>query len=55
MINLDTLNRWLTIPKETENLEFKEAKQQYDKTKLLEYCVAIANERGGHRGKTGYV
>ena len=42
MINLDTLDFWLTIPKETENLEFKEAKQQYDRTKLLEYCAAIA-------------
>lgn len=48
MINLDILNRWLTIPRENENLEFKEAKLQYDKIKLLEYCVAIANEGGGY-------
>lgn len=33
---------------ETQNLEFKEAKQQYDTTKLCKYCVAIANEGGGH-------
>jgi len=29
-------------------LEFKEAKNQYPKDKLYEYCVAIANEGGGH-------
>jgi len=29
-------------------LEFKEAKTQFDFETLAEYCVAIANERGGH-------
>lgn len=29
MVDLNILNRWLTAPKETENLEFKEAKQQF--------------------------
>jgi len=48
MITLDTLNQWLTTPAETEHLEFKEAKQQFDTTKLLRYCVALANEEGGH-------
>ena len=48
MITLDTLSRWLVIPKENEHLDFKEAKQQYDRTKLLEYCIAFANEGGGH-------
>jgi len=48
MITLDLLNRWLTIPRENEHIEFKEAKQQYDKIKLLEYCVALANEGGGY-------
>ena len=48
MITLEMLNHLLTIPKENENLEFKEAKLQYDRTKLLEYCVAIFNERGGY-------
>jgi ATP-dependent DNA helicase RecG len=48
MITIETLNKWLAIPKETENLEFKEAKSQFDSTKLFEYCVAISNERGGH-------
>lgn len=48
MITLDTLNRWLTDAPESEHLEFKEAKLQYDTTKLLRYCVALANEGGGH-------
>lgn len=48
MITLQTLDRWLTTPSETEQLEFKEAKQQYDTTKLLKYCVALANEGGGY-------
>lgn len=48
MTTLDTLSRWLTAPAETEHLEFKEAKQQFDTTKLLRYCVALANEGGGH-------
>ena len=32
---------------EHPRLEFKEAKTQFDNTKLYQYCVAIANERGG--------
>lgn len=36
------------MPSETRNLEFKEAKNQFDNDKLFEYCVAIANEGGGH-------
>jgi ATP-dependent DNA helicase RecG len=48
MITLHTLERWLTTPAETEQLEFKEAKNQYDTTKLLKYCVALANEGGGY-------
>lgn len=47
MITLETLEKWLLVPTETENLEFKEAKQQFDRTKLLKYCVALANEGGG--------
>ena len=34
-------------PSEHQNLEFKEAKNQYDFRKLCGYCVAIANENGG--------
>lgn len=48
MMTLDTLNRWLVEASEDEHLEFKEAKQQYDTTKLMRYCVALANEGGGH-------
>lgn len=48
MITLDTLTRWLLAPAESEHLEFKEAKQQFDTIKLLRYCVALANEGGGH-------
>ena len=48
MITLEILENWLTASKENEHLDFKEAKQQYDMTKLLRYCVAFANEFGGH-------
>lgn len=48
MITLEKLEQWLLASAETERLEFKEAKQQYDTTKLLRYCVALANEGGGH-------
>jgi ATP-dependent DNA helicase RecG len=47
MIDLATLERWLVAPAEREHLEFKEAKQQFDTTKLLRYCIALANEGGG--------
>lgn len=48
MITLETLKNWLNIPYEHEHIDFKEAKKQFDFTKLLSYCVAFANERGGH-------
>ena len=48
MITQEILNLWLAQAPEDEHLEFKEAKQQYDTTKLLRYCVALANEGGGH-------
>ncbi|WMW80122.1 ATP-binding protein [Undibacterium cyanobacteriorum] len=48
MITLDQLDRWLHAKHETEHLEFKEAKHQYDNTKLIHYCVALANEGGGY-------
>ncbi|MBE7381255.1 MAG: putative DNA binding domain-containing protein [Leptolyngbya sp. SIO1E4] len=48
MITLEALDLWLNTPAETERLEFKEAKTQYDTTKLLRYCVALSNEGGGH-------
>lgn len=48
MVTLETLERWLAAPVETECLEFKEAKQQFDNGKLLDYCAALGNEGGGH-------
>ncbi len=41
------LDTWIQTPHENENLEFKEAKAQYDHTKLFRYSVALANEGGG--------
>lgn len=47
MTTLDEFNQWLAAPRETANLEFKEAATQYDNTKLFRHCVALANEGGG--------
>lgn len=44
---LEEMNGWLSATRETAHLEFKEAKNQYDTTKLFRYCVALANEGGG--------
>jgi ATP-dependent DNA helicase RecG len=41
------IDAWRAEPSEHQNLEFKEAKQQYDNKKLYRYCVALANEGGG--------
>ena len=43
----EQVNLWRTSPAEHQNLEFKEAKSQFDNKKLFKYCVAIANEGGG--------
>lgn len=48
MITVEQVDLWRNSPSETQNLEFKEAKNQYDTTKLCHYCVALANEGGGH-------
>lgn len=45
--SLQELERWMYVPRESEHLEFKEAKEQLNLTKLFRYCVAIANEGGG--------
>jgi len=42
----EQLQHWLAEP-EGIHLEFKEAKQNYHFDKLVEYCVALANEGGG--------
>jgi ATP-dependent DNA helicase RecG len=47
-ITADQVDNWRSSPREHQNLEFKEAKQQYDFKKLCSYCVALANEGGGY-------
>ncbi|MFC1611274.1 RNA-binding domain-containing protein [Myxococcota bacterium] len=47
IVSLEQLGIWLK-GREDEHLEFKEAKTQYDSEKLTKYCVALANEGGGH-------
>jgi len=42
------IDLWWQSAAETQKLEFKEAKASYDRQKLAAYCVAIANEGGGH-------
>lgn len=42
------IDAWRQLPSEHQRIEFKEAKSQYSFDKTLEYCVAIANEGGGH-------
>lgn len=42
------IDLWRSVPSEHQRLEFKEAKNQFDTRRLFEYCVAIANEGGGH-------
>lgn len=44
----EQIDLWRGSASETQNLEFKEAGNQYDTQKLCRYCVAIANEGGGH-------
>jgi len=41
-----TIDRWLSDT-EGENLEFKKASTHFGLDELTEYCVALANERGG--------
>jgi len=42
------IDLWRFVTSEHQRLEFKEAKNQFDNRKLYEYCVALANEGGGH-------
>lgn len=44
----EQINLWRNTPSEHQRLEFKEAKTQLDSGKLCKYCVALANEGGGH-------
>lgn len=43
---IEQLQNWLSEP-EGLHLEFKEAKNRYEFDKLVQYCVALANEGGG--------
>lgn len=47
-ITVEQVDLWRRAPSETQNLEFKEAKTQFGNEKLYKYCVALANEGGGH-------
>lgn len=47
-ITPEQIDIWRNARSETQNLEFKEAKNQYDNKKLYKYCVALANEGGGY-------
>lgn len=47
-ITVEQIDLWRTVRSETQNLEFKEAKNQFDSKKLFKYCVALANEGGGY-------
>jgi ATP-dependent DNA helicase RecG len=42
------IDLWRKEPSEHQRLEFKEAKNSFDRDKLNAYCVAIANEGGGN-------
>lgn len=48
-IMVSQIDAWRAARSEHQNLEFKEAKAQFDNRKLYRYCVALANEGGGHR------
>ena len=43
----EQIDLWRASASEHQRLEFKEAKTQFDNDRLLEYCVAMANEGGG--------
>ncbi len=47
-IPVSQIDRWRGVPSETQVLEFKEAKNSFPDAKLFRYCVALANEGGGH-------
>ena len=45
-VSVEQLEEWMRGV-EDEHLEFKEAKNRYSADKLVRYCSALANERGG--------
>jgi ATP-dependent DNA helicase RecG len=48
MTTIQQIDIWRQARSEHQRLEFKEAKTQFDNRKLQRYCVALANEGGGH-------
>lgn len=48
MTTPEQIDLWRQKPSEDQHLEFKEAKQTFDREKLNRYCVGMANEGGGH-------
>ena len=48
MITSLQIDLWRRAPSESQILEFKEAKSSFDREKLAQYIVAIANEGGGN-------
>ena len=47
-VTASQIDTWRASSSEHQTLEFKEAKSQFDKNKLFQYCVALSNEGGGH-------
>jgi len=47
MTTIEQLEAWMQVDSENEHLEFKEGKTSYEFDKLVQYCVALANEGGG--------
>jgi ATP-dependent DNA helicase RecG len=47
-ISPTTIDNWLSTATEHQRLEFKRAEAQINQEDIFEYCVAIANEGGGH-------
>jgi ATP-dependent DNA helicase RecG len=45
---IQQIDSWRAARSEYQRLEFKEAQAQFDNRKLYKYCVALANEGGGH-------
>lgn len=45
-VSVEQLESWM-LGAEDEHLEFKEAKNQFNTERLIRYCSALANERGG--------
>jgi len=46
--SIEQIDEWRRSASESQHLEFKEARTQFEMSRLREYCVALANEGGGH-------